>query len=150
MPKLVGLSAALDMILSGRNVSQHQAAELHLINAAFPADRFEEGVDQFVSDRLEGRPFRWRPSGWAARLRDRTRLGQALVLRTAHRRIAAGSRHDPAPLAALGAVEQGLRRGREAGLRREREAFADVLFSPASRDLLGRFFQRERAGKGTA
>ncbi len=83
LPKLVGLSAALDMILSGRNVSAHQAAELHLINAAFPADRFEEGVDQFVSDRLEGRPFRWRPSGWAARLRDRTRLGQALVLRGA-------------------------------------------------------------------
>jgi 3-hydroxyacyl-CoA dehydrogenase/enoyl-CoA hydratase/3-hydroxybutyryl-CoA epimerase len=104
-------------------------------------------MEQFVLERLEGKPLARRRAGFLARLRDRTRLGQRLMLWAAGRRTAAPGRHYPALPAILSAVERGLRYGREQGLASERAGFAELLFTPACRNLMGLFFQRERARK---
>jgi enoyl-CoA hydratase/carnithine racemase len=85
LPQRVGLSAALGMILGGRKVSPREAARMGLVDEIFPPPRFAAGVERFVSDRLEGRPWRRRQPGPWARLRDRTRLGQRIVLHEARR-----------------------------------------------------------------
>ncbi|MCA9090668.1 MAG: hypothetical protein KDA90_18765, partial [Planctomycetaceae bacterium] len=53
--------------------------------------------------------------------------------------------HYPALPAAITAMSIGQSSGFSAGLRAEREQFSHVLFSPATRNLLELFFQRERA-----
>ena len=53
----------------------------------------------------------------------------------------------PAPWEALEAVRVGLRRGLDAGLAYEREALARLVTTPACRNLIRLFMQREHARK---
>lgn len=147
LPERIGVAAALPMILTGRKLSARQAARVGLVDLASPPETFEADLDQFVADRLAGVPAPRPGEKWFARLRDRTRLGQWLVLRTARRQIASQARHYPALPATLTAVDRGVRQSREAGLAAAREGFADILFTPACRHLMELFFQRERARK---
>jgi 3-hydroxyacyl-CoA dehydrogenase/enoyl-CoA hydratase/3-hydroxybutyryl-CoA epimerase len=147
LPRRVGLTAALQMILTGRKVSAREAAGLGLVDGVSPPDRFGRDVEDFVSERLAEEPLSRRRPGLVERFRDRTRLGRRLVLRATRRQIAPRARHYPALTAALEAVERGLAAGRAAGLARERETFAELLFTPTCRRLMDLFFSRERARK---
>jgi fatty-acyl-CoA synthase len=141
LPQRVGLSAALGMILSGRKVSAGEAVRMGLVDQIFSPPQFTAGVEQFVSDRLEGRPWRPRRPGPWARLRDRTRLGQRILLHGAGR-TARRDPHQPALAATLDAVAQGVFQGRVAGLARERQAFTELLFTPTCRSRLAQFLAR--------
>jgi 3-hydroxyacyl-CoA dehydrogenase / enoyl-CoA hydratase / 3-hydroxybutyryl-CoA epimerase len=147
LPRRIGLSAALPMILDGTQLSAAQALQLGLVDGAWAAGRFAEGVERFVSDRLEQKPLPRRRPRLLARLRDDTRLGRAMLLWAARRRIAPRSRDCPALAAALDAVEQGLRRSPEAGFAGERAAFAELLMTPICRNLIGQFLHRQPAPK---
>ena len=145
LPELIGLTAALSMILSGKPVSASQAAKRGLVDGAWPREQFAAEVEHFVQDRLRGQPFQKHSPSLLTWLGDRTRLGNKIVLWNAQRQIKKRSRYYPALEAALSAIVHGLQRGREAGLLREREAFAEILFNPACRHLSDLFFQREQA-----
>jgi 3-hydroxyacyl-CoA dehydrogenase/enoyl-CoA hydratase/3-hydroxybutyryl-CoA epimerase len=118
LPRRVGLTAALQMILTGRKVSAREAAGLGLVDGVSPPDRFGRDVEDFVSERLAEEPLSRRRPGLVERFRDRTRLGRRLVLRATRRQIAPRARHYPALTAALEAVERGLAAGRAAGSER--------------------------------
>ena len=123
-----------------RQISARQAVEIGLIDAVWTAEQFEPGVEQFVADRLEGRPLGRRRRGALGAVCASGRSSNSeITLRAARRRLAIRGRHSPALPAILDAVEQGLRQGRAAGLAREREAFPDLLFSPFCRARLRRF-----------
>ena len=152
LPQLVGLASALLDALDRPQAVRARRPLGGLVDAVWPPEEFSHGVEQFVLDRLEGKPLARRRPGFLARrflarLRNRTRLGQRLVLWAAGRRTAALGRHYPALPAILSAVERGLRCGCEEGLARERAGFAELLFTPACRNLMGIFFQREQARK---
>lgn len=147
LPQRVGLIASLPILLSGRKLSARQAVGLGLVDRVFLPDQFDNGVEQFVADRLAGIPFPRPQPSWLARLRDHTKLGQRFVLRAARRQFARRGAHYPALPAILDAVEQGLFHGREQGLTRARELFEQLLFGPACRNLMRLFFERELARK---
>lgn len=156
LPHCMGLAAAARLILQGSRLSASRAEELGLIDAAIAPDSFDDDVRQFIKGRMSAtgpgtsqtQPRAGlRSRRWRAWLRDQTFCGRKLVLWMARRKIASQAKHYPALPAALKAIEAGLFRGKRFGLAREREAFCRLLFHPSCRNLLGVFFQQERARK---
>ena len=95
------------MLLAARKLSARQAAEIGLVDGVWPPERFAGGVEQFVADRLEGRPLRRPNAGLLGHFRQQTKLGRWTILRAARRRLERNGRRYPALPAILGAVEQG-------------------------------------------
>ena len=149
LPAVVGVTAAARMILEGTRLTARQAEQVGLVSAAWAPAAFEDSVAQFITDRLEGHVLKPHPRSWLVRLRDNTSLGRRLVLWWTHRQVAGKALHYPALPAALRAIEAGIMQGRGAGLAKEREEFARVLFTPACRNLLDLFGQGERARNRT-
>jgi len=144
LPRLVGLEAALDMILTGRNIRARKALQMGLVHElVHPAI-----LDDIAMDRAkalaEGTLKRDAPSGaHGARhlLLDENRVGRALVLRQARERIVARTRgHYPAPLAALDVIATGYSQGTDRGFREEARLFGELAVSEVSRQLVFLFF----------
>jgi 3-hydroxyacyl-CoA dehydrogenase/enoyl-CoA hydratase/3-hydroxybutyryl-CoA epimerase len=139
LPRLVGLRAALDMILTGRNIRADKALKMGLVDElVHPAilRATAVGAARRLADR--GVPLRRAAGSW---LLDRSAAGQAFVLSQARRttlRKTVG--HFPAPLAALDAVRYSLAEGVQKGLVREAELFAAMASTDVSRRLVEIFF----------
>jgi 3-hydroxyacyl-CoA dehydrogenase/enoyl-CoA hydratase/3-hydroxybutyryl-CoA epimerase len=142
LPRVVGLRAALDMILSGRNVRASRALRMGLIDELVPRPILRE-VAMAAARRLAGGPAHRRlpRRGVAAWLFDRTVVGQALVLRRARAMtLKQTGGHYPAPLAALDAIRFGLASGMARGLPYEAELFGRMAVTDVSRRLVEVFF----------
>jgi len=95
LPRIVGLAAALDLVLSGEAVPLEEADRLGLVDTLLPADDFAARVEAFARDRLaHGRthPFRDLPR----RLLHHTRTGRRLESVLANRRHLGASQQEPA------------------------------------------------------
>jgi fatty-acyl-CoA synthase len=135
LSELVGLEAALPMLLTGRKVSARQALEMGLVDAVWPAETWDEGVEQFVAARLEGELPRRRGG-------SQSEPDTLTCLQSARRRLALRGRHGPALAAILSGIEEGLGGTGEPAW--ERTAFPELLFGDFGRRRLARFFRRSR------
>lgn len=165
LPELVGLRAALELVLSGKPVGAKKALRIGLVDLALPASQFEERTMEFarglVADagagerrtrtgrrRRASRPSR-RRRGLGTRLLDGTPPGRALVLRAARKQVARRtSGRYPAPLKILEVARRGLGRSRRRRFQLEAEAVGELAVSAACKNLLFLFQLRERARKG--
>ncbi len=160
LPRLVGLRAALGIMLTGKPVRASRARRIGLVDRVLPRQRFRERSLEFARSlagdaasagsgrrRRAARPGRRRGiPGW---LLDGTAPGRAVVLRAARKRVRKRTRgHYPAPLAILDVVRRGSGRSVAAGLELEAEAAAELVASPQCRNLLFLFQLREGARKG--
>ncbi len=152
LPRLVGLSAALDMMLTGKPARVSKALRIGLVDRVLPRHQFEErSLD--VARRLargEGLPpsRKGRRRTLAGRLLDGTPPGRALVLRTAAKRVRkrTGGRY-PAPLRIVDVAGRGVRGPVAASLEREARAAGELVASPECKNLMFVFRLRERARK---
>ena len=124
MPRLVGLRAALRMILEGSKISALEAEKKGLIDRAIPAESFEQGVEKFIADFLAGKPVDARAQGLTGALLDGTWFGRHLVFREARKAIVKRAAHYPALSTAIAAVKAGQQRSGAVGAQAEREGFA--------------------------
>src|SRR5262249_42556243 len=92
LPRRVGLSRGLKMILEGERLSAAKAQKLGLIDLALSPERFEEGLHAFLTDRLAGKAVRRPKRSLQTRLLDETWFGRRLVFRIARRRLGQRSR----------------------------------------------------------
>lgn len=140
LPRLVGASAALDMILTGRSVPSAEASRLGLVDEVVPQVILRQ-VATAAARRLAGG---WQPQRKRTvrrRLLDENAAGRAIVFRKARAEVARKTAgHYPAPLAAIEAVEHGLAHGHTAGLRLEAKLFARLALGLVSRHLVQVFF----------
>jgi 3-hydroxyacyl-CoA dehydrogenase/enoyl-CoA hydratase/3-hydroxybutyryl-CoA epimerase len=144
LPRLVGLEAALDMILTGRNIRAKKALQMGLVHElVHPAilDEIAIARAKALADGSLRRGPGSGPHGARHLLLDENRVGRALVLRQARERILARTRgHYPAPLAAIDAVATGFAHGMDRGLREEGRLFGELAVSEVSRQLVFLFF----------
>src|SRR5438105_25437 len=142
LPRLIGARAALDIILAGKVEPAQKAFRLGIVDElVHPAIMRDITLD--AARRLAGgwRPRRKRRGGLGAWLLDGNPLGRRVVFRAARKQVLRQTRGKyPAPLAALEAVEHGLRHGLRAGLKREAQLFAQLAVSDVSRKLVQIFF----------
>ncbi len=139
LPRLVGLRAALDMILTAKNVRGDRAFRMgladELVHPAILRDAAVRAARRLAD---EGKPRRPERGTW---LLDRWGPGRAFVLAQARRmtRRKSGG-HYPAVMAAIDAVEYGLAHGMAAGLEKEADLFAAMASTDVSRRLVEIFF----------
>ena len=142
LPRLVGARAALDMILAGKAERATKAFRLGMVDELVPPAILRE-ITLGAARRMAGgwRPRRKRLGGFTGWLLDGNPLGRRLVFRSARKQVLARTGgHYPAPLAALEAVEYGLRRGIAEGLKREAQLFGQLAVTDVSRKLVQIFF----------
>ncbi len=142
LPRLVGVRAALDMIVAGRTERAAKAFRLGMVDELVPPAILGE-ITLSAARRMAGgwRPRRKRPGGITGWLLDGNPLGRRFVFRAARKAVfAKTSGHYPAPFAAIEAVEHGLRHGIPEGLKREAQLFGQLAVTDVSRKLVQIFF----------
>ena len=142
LPRLIGARAALDIILAGKVERARKAFQLGIVDELVPPAILRD-ITLAAAKKLAGgwRPRRKRPGGFVGWVLDGNPLGRMLVFRMARQQVLkqTGGNY-PAPLAALEAVEYGLRHGIAEGLKREAQLFGRLAVTDVSRKLVQIFF----------
>ncbi len=143
LPRLIGLSAALGIILPGRTEIAIKAFKLGLVDELVPKSILLETALK-AAEKMSGG---WRPRraprglGLMGALFDRNPIGRRVVYAKAKKdTLKKTFGNYPAPLAALEAVRAGLEQGRVAGYVMEHRKFGELAATPVSRNLIQIFF----------
>jgi 3-hydroxyacyl-CoA dehydrogenase/enoyl-CoA hydratase/3-hydroxybutyryl-CoA epimerase len=131
LPRLIGLPAALDMILTGRTHAAIRARKLGLVDSVVPPERIFAEARRLI---LKNAGRRRLPGLQRVLLSQPARSFVLSRAAAAVRRSTGG--HYPAPPAAIDAIRTGLARGMEEGLRREAEHLGRLVVGEASRNLV--------------
>jgi 3-hydroxyacyl-CoA dehydrogenase/enoyl-CoA hydratase/3-hydroxybutyryl-CoA epimerase len=152
LPRLVGLQAALDLLLTGRRIDARKAERMGLASAVVPSAGLDDAVRTFIRSLQSGsdvRPRRARRR-LLSRVLDDTAPGRWVVLRSARRRVMATTGgHYPAPLRILDILREHAGGSVAESLAAEARAAAQLLVSPVCKNLVHVFHLREDARKGT-
>lgn len=152
LPRLVGLERALQIILGGKRLSAVEAVQWGLADAIAHTEEEQRKLLPILLDKVRAQgkrrlgrvPLRT----WRQKFLESSPLGRALLFRVARKQLERRLWDDlPAPAEALNAVRTGLREGMQAGLAVERAAAGRLALSPACRNLVNVFLQREKARK---
>lgn len=140
LPRLVGLPAALGVILAGRQLVAQQAEKIGLVDdVAHPEYLVAAARRQLAKGKRQPAT----PQGLM-----NSALLRPLVSMQARKGVLAKTHgHYPAPLKALDVAVAALGRPLEQGLALEKEAFLELVKTPECRSLMSIFFLQERAKK---
>ena len=142
LPRLIGVRAALDIILAGKSERAAKAFKLGMVDELVPPPILAD-ITIGAARKMAGgwRPKRKRRGGFMGFVLDGNPLGRRIVYRAARKQVEERTGgHYPAPLAALEAVEYGMRHGLPEGLKREAQLFGQLAVSDVSRKLVQIFF----------
>jgi len=145
LPKRVGLQAALDMILTGKNVRAKKAMQIGLV---------DETVHPSILRRIAVERARELAAGSIPRQRDNRKhgakeillddnpIGRAVVFRTAREQsLKKSGGHYPAVMAAIDAVAAGYSASSEAhGYAEEARLFGEMAMTPVCKELMFLFY----------
>ncbi|KAL6989975.1 hypothetical protein U1Q18_015727 [Sarracenia purpurea var. burkii] len=138
LPRLVGLSKALEMLLMSKPVKGEEAHSLGLVDAIVSPDELVNTARRWALDIVEGR------KPWVASLYKTDKiepLGEAKEIlnfaRAMARKRAPNLEH---PIVCIDVVETGIVSGPRAGLWKEAEAFQGLLGSDTCKSLVHVFF----------
>uniref|UniRef100_A0AC34RC90 Enoyl-CoA hydratase n=1 Tax=Panagrolaimus sp. JU765 TaxID=591449 RepID=A0AC34RC90_9BILA len=157
LPRLVSLTTALDMLLTGKNIKPKKAKSIGLVDLVVEplgpgADKpevithkyLEQIAVQTAKDLADGklkvdrtRPFIERATNYFL---SRRPLLDSVVLRMARDKVMKQtSGNYPAPLKILDVVRAGLTSGKDVGFELEAKSFGELSQSPQSAALIGLF-----------
>jgi 3-hydroxyacyl-CoA dehydrogenase/enoyl-CoA hydratase/3-hydroxybutyryl-CoA epimerase len=141
LPRLIGVRAALDIILAGKTLKARDAYSRGIVDELVHPAILRDVAKKVARRLIDG----WQPKrsrrGAGGLLLDGNALGRKLVFSQAKKAVLKKTGgHYPAPLAALEAVEHGLNYGVEAGLDSEAAHFAELAVGDVAQNLVGIFF----------
>ncbi len=151
LPRLLGLQAALDLLLTGKSVDPRKARRIGLVEDVLPHEGFLDRASDFLLDRVQKGPVAsGARRGLGTRLLEDTAPGRKVILSAARRKVLerTGGNY-PAPLRILEVLRYSLGRPVERAFEMEATAAGELLVSPVSKNLVHVFRLRERARKGT-
>jgi 3-hydroxyacyl-CoA dehydrogenase len=139
MPRLIGNSAALGLVVTGQPVLAPKAQAMGLVDRVVPRDGFEAAALAFAQELIDA-------GGALRRTRDRESAAEPELFDAALEKLA----DTPANFASRRCV-QALRAASElpfrAGQQREAELFQECAQSPTSASLIHLFFAERQVGK---
>ena len=151
LPRVVGLRAALDLILSGRSLDARRAERMGLIHRAVPGawliEQAERRLGELAVRGPDTRRDSYRPRDLAGWLLESTAPGRALVFRQAEAMTRTRTHgHFPAPLAAIDVLRRGFGRPIDFALGLEVERVSELLVGPVCKNLV-RIFQLQESAR---
>jgi 3-hydroxyacyl-CoA dehydrogenase len=143
LPRLIGVEAALDVILSGKPLSAQKARDLGLVDVLVPAGEDVVTAAKQIAERLAS-------AGSWVKTRDRDEhlaaaRGSLDVFAEQRRQVARKQRGFEAPLACIDCVEAAVTQPFDEGLAFERETFQRCRTSPQSAAQRHAFFAEREA-----
>lgn len=141
MPRLIGVVAALDIILAGKTLRPKQALSKGLVNEVIQSSRLLERADSIASGASSTKEIKL---GIKDRFLTFTKLGRSLVHGKAKKQVQKETKgFYPAPPSALESVFLGLDQGQTLGLRHEAKELGRLIVTPESKSLVNVFFLSE-------
>ena len=143
LPRLIGLRAALDLILTGRSLKAPRALRAGIVDEMVPAAVVVDAA-RAAAIRLAGGAAP--PSRLG--IKQTERLLRPMIFRKAREAaLEKSGGHYPAPLAAIDAVEEGTASSLERGLEIEARHFGALAVSDVSRALVSVFLATQEIKK---
>jgi len=142
LPRLIGTRAALDMILTGKNVRAKKALQIGLVDELVHPAILRDIAMKRGRELADGtRKHERHSSGVSGFLLDENPAGRRIVLKKAREETLKKTHgHFPAPLAAIDAVAAGYGGGPSHGFREESRLFGEMAVSDVSKQLIYLFF----------
>jgi 3-hydroxyacyl-CoA dehydrogenase/enoyl-CoA hydratase/3-hydroxybutyryl-CoA epimerase len=142
LPRQIGLTAALDMILTGKNVRGKKALQIGLVDELVHPSILRTVAIQRAREVAEGRRKSERfKGGVKGFFLDSNPAGRAVVLRKAREAtLEKSGGHYPALLAAIDVIAAGYAKGAAHGYREESRRFGEMAMTDVSRQLIYLFF----------
>lgn len=136
LPRLVGVTQALDLILNGKTLRAKQAQRIGLVDEVVPASILQQTAIDFLR--------RKKRSAQPLSLQERVLRsppGMSLIFRLAERRVRIKTRGNyPAAYKILSVIRTGIEQGMRRGLDAEAEAFGKLAVTRESVALRSLFF----------
>jgi 3-hydroxyacyl-CoA dehydrogenase/enoyl-CoA hydratase/3-hydroxybutyryl-CoA epimerase len=149
LPRLIGLAAALDLLLSGRTLSGKEALKQGILDDLLPVAGFQEAAEALLLRWKDSPPLRRRRRGLLPRLLEGNPLGRRILFSRAEKSVHEKTGgHYPAPLMILRVLRQSQGLSMEGALDVEADAAGILIASAISKHLIHVFRLRERARKG--
>jgi 3-hydroxyacyl-CoA dehydrogenase/enoyl-CoA hydratase/3-hydroxybutyryl-CoA epimerase len=164
LPRLIGIAAGLDLILTGRSVRPRRALKMGLIDEACPQEVL---LDVARKRALEASLAPADPAPESAKTIGRIRnflapahlqqlaleenpVGRRVLFAKAEEKMLEQTKGNyPAPPAALRAVKAGIEHGLDAGYETELDEFKDLVVSPEAKALMSIFFATQELKRDT-
>lgn len=151
LPRLIGLTGALDIILAGKSVDAKKALRIGLVDALIPDSIFLAEVRKFALERRDRPRKDDRGLDLKELLLEKNPIGRKVVFDQARKKTLAQTKGNyPAPLEALEVIRTGLEDGRDAGFAAEAEAAGELAVSRVSKNLVHVFQLMESVKKPEA
>jgi len=151
LPRLIGLSKGLQMIVSGKAIDAKKAYKYGIASALYAQEFFEEKSMQFMRELLAGKtPKRTLKRSWTEALLETNPIGQALLFSFTKKEVEKKTEgHYPAPLLALEVIKKTHALSLHEGLEKEKELFIEGLRGKFknSKQLINLFFATEEVKK---
>ena len=144
IPRLISLPSALDMMLTGRQLSGSRAKKIGLVDAVVAPQVLMQVSEKYLA---KGKPNRDKS------IKDKAMnnaLARKIIISQARKKtLKATKGHYPAPLKILDTVEQGLATDLKSGLAIEAKSFSELLQTPVSKQCVNIFFATTELKKDT-
>lgn len=151
LPRLIGVRAALDMIVAGKNIRAKKALQIGLVDEMIHPAILRSIAIQRARE-LSAKKLKHvnKAGGIPGLLLDKNPIGRRLVFKKAREAALQKTRgHYPAPLAAIDAVEAGYEYGMSYGYVEEAKLFGQMADTEISRQLIFLFFASTALKKDT-
>ncbi|WP_133407524.1 fatty acid oxidation complex subunit alpha FadJ [Parashewanella tropica] len=139
LPKLVGITTALDMMLTGKQLRAKQALKAGLVNDMVPQSiLLEAAIELAKSGKVTPKP---RKKSLVNRFLEDTSIGRNIVFDQAAKKVHKKTQGNyPAPPKIIDCIKTGVTKGSKAGLETEARHFADLVMTKESAALRNIFF----------
>ena len=156
LPRLIGIPAALDLMLTGKHLNARIAHRLGVVDDVVPTAILPQAAVALAQKLQHGRPTNQRP-GKLFSVKGLTRLalednplGRRILFQKAREQVLAKTRGNyPAPSHIIDCVEIGASQGFGKGLEAEAIRFGELAMTPQARQLMNLYFATTALKKDT-
>ncbi|QDK37659.1 3-hydroxyacyl-CoA dehydrogenase NAD-binding domain-containing protein [Bdellovibrio sp. NC01] len=151
MPRIIGLQAALDIILAGKAVNSKKALKSGLVDKVVHPNMLDDQAmkwaKEIIASGAKKRRKKFEAKGLVNKILEG--VGRSIVFKKAREGVMKATKgHYPAPLEALSVIEKTYGMSdREAGMRIEREGFCRLGVTDISKNLIHVFYLTEMVKK---
>jgi 3-hydroxyacyl-CoA dehydrogenase/enoyl-CoA hydratase/3-hydroxybutyryl-CoA epimerase len=142
LPKLIGLTAALPVMLTGRTMRARNAKRAGLVDELIPRYGLKETAVRKAGELIKkGKIRRKRKRSIISFLLESNPAGRSIVFSQAEKMVTRQTYGCyPAPYAVIDTLKFSYKKGRDAGLKKAVEYFGNLAVSPQSKALRSLFF----------